>query len=196
MNRAMKNIWKAIKELEGEGFPPELVEQLWMEYNERLALSAEESQPGEWDKMYAVPQTQPKMGDHVALGYALLPHMLWQGYHYAPSPGQRKWLRETHGVTLGRTIVVDWVQVWDGTAHPRAFKFTSELHIDPKNRGKLVVSGVVSAPGRFFFESSQMDKEGKGDGVAGLDKGKAKKASGPRKARTLDEIMADLEGEV
>jgi hypothetical protein len=155
--------------------------------------------PSQWDVMYNLPTAAPLTTDRVGTEWTLSPQMMWAGYSYRLTRGQRKWLREVHGIDgLAQSVTISWVQVWDGTAHPQEFKFVSDRHVDPKSRSTLVVSGVITSPGKFFFESAQFDTElSLADAKAEDDNEVApRKKKATVKGKSVDELMAELEAQM
>ena len=153
------------------------------------------------DRNYSVPTECPKTADHLGEGRKsiLSAHQLWMGLSYELSPGQRKWFREFAGMTPSQTVTVGWVEVWEGTNHPRSFKIVSDQHVDPRNRSHVLVEFVVSEAGEFFRKSTAFDqelREEKKTGEAAVKIVKEVKQGKVKKPVDYDEFLQMLEEEV
>lgn len=196
----MKTTIEAIQLLEGEGYDLTSVRAA---YALRSRVSRERTAPSEHDRMYMVPVVAPAILDHLCVPH-LTADLAWGGYSYRLTPGQRKWFREVHGIDgLAPTITLLWVQTWEGTRHPRAFRFVSDRHV-ASGVTKLVTTGTVGEAGRFFYESAQFDTEiataraGDGDADASTAKPRGRRGKGTTtpKGSSLADLLADLDREV
>lgn len=158
--------------------------------------------PGEYDLRYKVPTEIPTILEHFdgKKPVTLAPHIMWPGYSYSLTPGQRRWFREFVGMTPSATVTVSWVETWPGTRHPRSFKIVSDVHVDPRHRAHVVNECVIRPAGGFFAKAQEFDDEADAERVGGEGDGEGK--TGGRKPRggkvavpvkTLDELMVDLE---
>lgn len=147
-----------LRGLEKLGFD---VKSAWMQLTTRVD-DYERGTPGDLDRRYSCPTTAPSIGAHFIEGLkpqVLAPHVMWAGYHYALTPGQRRWFREFTGMTPAQTVTISWIELWPGTQHPRAFKVVSDLHVDPRNRKHVISEFVVREPGAFFATAAAFDAE-------------------------------------
>ncbi len=169
----------ALRTLEGGNFE---VKELWRELTRRV----EDHERGVIDPddlPYHVPSVPPSIvdmfgdaGDGMVVSTAgvavipgrngqdrlpacLAPHLLWKGYHYTLTPGQRKWFRESAGMPPSRTVTIQWLEVWPGTDHPRSFRVESDVHVDPRHRAHVIREFHVKNAGRFFREAQVYDNE-------------------------------------
>lgn len=145
-------------------------------------LAEEHGVPSEWDLRYTLPDAPPSLGSHfeneklliaglskeqklvyrekiVQKPQELAPHVMWMGYHYSLTPGQRRWFREFTGMTPSATVTVSWVESWKGTKHPRSFKVVSDQHVDPRLRRHTIVEMVIRDAGKFFSQANEFDME-------------------------------------
>lgn len=145
----------ALRTLESHGFD---VKALWRELSTRVS-TWERGTPSEDDTRYTLPSVQPDLLNHLIDGrnQDLHPSVMWNGYSYTLSPGQRSILRDTYGLTPTQTVTVAWVEAWPGTQYPRVMKLTSDLHIDPRNRKHVLVSAVINDVGTFFKTAAELD---------------------------------------
>ena len=152
-----QKIESALRLLEGSGFD---VKQLWRDLTTRTS-EYERGEPSEDDRRYKLPLIPPKTEDHFdgSEPQVLSPSVLWVGFSYTLTPGQRAWLRETCSLTPTRTVTIGWVETWPNTQHPRAMLVRSDIHIDPKYRKHILVDVVVREVGKFFRESAERDAE-------------------------------------
>lgn len=160
------HIEAALRVLEGHGFD---VKSLWRELATRVS-TWERGTPSEDDVRYTLPSVQPDLLNHLVDGakQTLSPSVMWNGYSYTLTPGQRSILRDTYGLTPTQTVTVAWVEAWPGTQHPRVMKLTSDLHVDPRNRRHVLVSAVINDVGTFFKNAMELDEAERSERRFGL----------------------------
>lgn len=149
-------IESALRVLDAHGF---VTAPLWRDLAERSARH-ERGTPGEADKKYTCPATAPDIATHFAergVPQELAASVMWVGYSYALTPGQRGVLRDTYGLTPTQTVTVEWVEMWPGTQHPRSVKLKSDIHVDPRNRKHVLTSCVIRDVAAFFTAASELD---------------------------------------
>lgn len=152
-----EKISNALRTLESEGFN---VKPLWKELASRVEAD-EKAEPSPEDLKYKVPTEAPNIESHFdgKNPVELEAHVMWPGYHYTLSPGQRRWFREFTALTPSRTVTIGWVQTWKDTQHPRAFKVISDVHLDGQKRKHLLHEFVVRDAGKFFTTAAEFDAE-------------------------------------
>lgn len=186
-----------LRGLESLGFD---VKGAWRELTTRVD-AYELGTPGDLDLRYTCPATIPSINGHFVPGSGLRPtelsaHVLWTGYHYTLTPGQRKWFREFTGMTPAQTVTVAWLELWPGTLHPRAFKLVSDLHVDPRHRKHVITEWVVREPGSFFTTSTAFDNEVPAEKTLSLHVGDCKNWSSVHKWAVEDLAGVKLKGDV
>lgn len=158
--QAQKQVTDALATLEYYKYD---TKELWREYEVRVK-ARETGKPTPDQLRYVVPDVAPPMAGHLVgdgdgMPQALGAHVMWKGYHYGLTPGQRRWFRENEDMTPARTVTVVWVECWPGTNALKAFKIESDVHVDPQHRAHVLVSYVIRNATRFFDESARYDRE-------------------------------------
>lgn len=130
------------------------------EHAERMK-NVERGDPSPEDFRYALPQVPPKTEEHFIDGRPqdLAVSVMWPGFSYSLTPGQRAVLRDTYGMTPSQTGTVAWVEKWEGTVHARSFKLTADVHVDPRRRTHVLSSVVIRKVGEFFKSAAERDDE-------------------------------------
>lgn len=148
----------ALRHLESSGFD---VKALWSELSRRLS-AWDRGMPDDDDRRYPLPTAAPDLVVHLAAGRnaVLTSAMLWKGYSYTLSPGQRAWLRDNYDLTPTETVTVMWIETWTGddARFPRSLCLKSDLHV-PSNRRHVLTQAVIRNVGRFFRESAERDAQ-------------------------------------
>lgn len=144
----------ALRTLEANLFD---VKALWREHAQRLA-SWDTGAPDADDMRYVLPAAPPRLEDHLRDGAnsEMSANVLWDGFSYTLTPGQRAWLRDNYDLTPTETVTAVWIERWPGTVHPRAMRIDSDLHV-PASRKHVLKSVVIRNVGRFFRESEERD---------------------------------------
>ena len=75
------------------------------------------------------------------------------------TPGMRDTLRERHGLTPAKTIIVTHAAMFPGTNVIWQFAIKSAEHIDPRRRKHVLVEAVITPAAEFFEVSAARDKE-------------------------------------
>lgn len=171
---------QALATLRRVGLDPSAVVQQW---RQRLDEQENRMMPPK-DAKYTIPTEAPRVTDHFVEGNgrpaALAPHIMWAGYHYTLTPGQRRWFREVAGMTPAETVTVAWVEVWPRTQHPHSFKIVSDRHLDNRLRRRVINEWVIRSAEEFFTLATAFDLEGEADLAEDSDdapKAKARKMS-------------------
>ena len=133
---------------------------LWQAFAERTKAK-DTGLPDEDQLRYTTPTCAPTLAGHVVDGMpqAISAHVIWKGYHYSLTPGQRRWFREHEDMTPAKTVTVVWVECWPGTNALKAFKIESDVHVDPQHRMHVLTAYVIRNATKFFDESAQYDRE-------------------------------------
>jgi hypothetical protein len=134
--------------------------ELWRAFEARTKAK-DTGLPTEDQLRYTTPTAPPSLAGHVVDGMPqpISAHVIWKGYHYSLTPGQRRWFRENEDMTPARTVTVVWVECWPGTNALKAFKIESDLHVDPQHRMHVLTAYVIRNATRFFDESAKYDRE-------------------------------------
>ena len=151
----IQSIETALRLLEAEGF---ITIDLWREWEKRKT-AVELGKPSDEDCRYTLPTVPPAIANHLLDGVKeeLRPEVLWKGYSYSLTPGQRALLLDTYGLTPSMTITVAEVETWPGTQHPRAMTLVSDIHIDPRRRRHVLTQCVINEVGKFFMTAQEID---------------------------------------
>lgn len=159
----------ALRALESLGFD---VKPLWRELSDRIAR-AESGTPDADDLRYTIRGIPPTTEEHFVDGkpQVLDPYVLWSGFSYTLTPGQRSLLRDTYGMTPTQTVTVASVETWPGTLHPRTMKLVSDLHVDPRHRTKVLTSCIIRNVGEFFRKAEETDAATEAEKVFGVTEG-------------------------
>lgn len=132
----------------------------------------EEGVPTEEDMRYVLPTVPPDVATHFVDGtpQELGAAVLWVGYSYTLTPGQRSLLRDTYGMTPTQTVTVERVEAFTGTQFARVMKLRSDMHVDPKNRRHVLISATINNVAEFFRVARELDdvKEQVFGGVWGI----------------------------
>ena len=72
--------------------------------------------------------------------------------------GMRDVLRQAHGLTPTKVVVVTNAVVFPGTNILSQFTIKSALHVDPKQRRHVLIEAVISPAAKFFEQASRLDK--------------------------------------
>lgn len=152
-----KVVEQYLRSLDAYGFD---TKPLWRELASRVE-SYEAGTPGMEDVKYTCPLVPPSITEHLEGGkpQVLHPAVMWQGYHYMLSPGQRQYFREVLGMTPAQTVTIAWVELWKGTQHPRSFKVVSDEHVDPRLRRHTLTEVVIRNAGEFFTKAYEFEAE-------------------------------------
>lgn len=75
------------------------------------------------------------------------------------TPGMRDTLRERHGLTPAKTVIINHVVTFPGTNIIWQFGIKSAEHIDPRRRKHVLVEAVITPASEFFQVSAARDKE-------------------------------------
>lgn len=146
----------ALRTLDVHGFA---TQELWRELASRIA-TYERGTPGEADMRYTCPTVAPDIATHFTEGgvpQELSASVMWAGYSYSLTPGQRAVLRDTYGLTPTQTVTVDFIEMWPGTQHPRSVKLRSDVHVDPRNRRHVLTQCVIRDVATFFADAQEHD---------------------------------------
>lgn len=149
-----EQIARCLTFLQHEGYD---VKALWHEHTRRLDNIG--SPTGD-DLMFEFPLEYVPISDHFTKGdpEVLQCSNICVGRSYLLSPGQRQWIRENFDMTPTRTVTIRTAEAWQGTRHPRLLKFTSDMHVDPCHRSKILRDFTITRPGQFFRESQVIDQ--------------------------------------
>lgn len=199
----IEQIEQALRTLEAYGYDTVPV---WAEHNEWLhrlddhpitdhdsTWATRNEKPGSIDDHFVQILKKPVYGDDRSLGpvswvetreYA--PELLtsanaFEDRQFELTPGQRDTLREQHGLTPAKTIILSNVVTFPGTNVLRHFTIKSGEHIDPRRRKHVLVEAVVSAA-KFFETSAARDKE-REEAAVTSDIKAVKKGAAPKTAR-------------
>lgn len=102
--------------------------------------------------------------------------------HFTLTPGQRDVLRERHGLTPARHIIIVNVQTFPGTNLIASFTIKSAEHIDPRRRRHVLVEAVIINAAQFFQLGKARDDE-REVAKAETDTKRVKKGEEPRSAK-------------
>lgn len=176
------------------------VKPLWTELKERV-FAYENAQPTDLDLRYSVPTTAPSITSHFPEGESgepqeLRAEVMWSGYHYTLTKGQRKWFREFQGMIPSKTVTLGWIEVWPGTQCPRAFHMTSDVHVPSNLKGKGITSAVIRDVGAFFSKSAEFDAEEPVGKTLSLHVGDCKNWTTMHKWAVEDLVGVKLKGDV
>lgn len=136
------------------------VSGVWEEHNQWL-LSLDNYTITELDHTWATQAAEPStVQDHHEDGEyeVLTAARCFSDRQFTLSPGQRDTLREQHGLTPTKDILISNVVTFKGTNVIRNFTIKSTEHIDPRRRRHVLVEAVVSAA-KFFETAAARDKE-------------------------------------
>lgn len=145
-----------LRELDAHGFD---TKALWRELSTRVAVH-ERGTPSEADLRYTCPTVAPDLATHFSEGgvpQELSAGVMWAGYSYTLTPGQRAVLRDTYGLTPTQTVTVDYIEPWPGTQHPRNVKLRSDIHVDPRHRRHVLTQCVIRDVATFFADAQEHD---------------------------------------
>lgn len=78
---------------------------------------------------------------------------------YQLTSGQRDVLREKHGLTPAKTVIITNVTTFKATNVIASFTIRSAEHIDPRRRRHVLVEAVIAPAAQFFEQASMKDKE-------------------------------------
>lgn len=98
------------------------------------------------------------------------------------SPGMRDTLRERHGLTPAKHVVVTHAATFPGTNIVWQFTIKSAEHIDPRRRKHVLVEAVITPASEFFSVSAARDKEREVDKEQ-VDAKRVKRGEEPRSAK-------------
>lgn len=159
-------IEQALRLLESHAFD---VKPLWLDLAARTSRW-EGGTPGEDDVRYVLPTWPPDTATHFVAGQPQVMgvSVLWPGFSYTLTLGQRSILRDTYGLTPTQTVTCAWVESWPGTQHPRTLRLVSDIHVDPRNRRHVLVSCVIKDVGRFFKDAAELDTADRAERRFGL----------------------------
>ena len=153
-------------------------------------------QPTEDDHRW--PWSPPEnIDEHLSFGDSrpILSCALVVGRCYSLTPGQRDYVRERFNMTPAPLVRVTEVALYPGTQLIRRVTLVSELHVDPKNRRRMMTRFVLDRWGEFCTQAKANDEARRMDDVVDDDdnqpakRTKAEKSAKPRKLPTLDQLF-------
>lgn len=164
---------------------------LWAQLRAKLD-TYDNAMPNEDDLRYTIPADRREWSHVFDEDFPLLSNSnAYVGWQYELTPGQREWLRSRFGMTPARTVSIENLSTWRGTAHPRTMTLRSGEHVNPSLRKHTLSSCTITCVGTFFRESIAIDKareeESSTDRVVREDTTKPKKV-----VESLESIIADL----
>jgi hypothetical protein len=126
--------------------------------------------PPDADTRYTLPDVPPTTAEHFIGGAAqgLSASVLWPGFSYTLSKGQRALMREAYGMTPTATVTCVDVERWPGTQHPCRVSFKSDVHVDPRLRRAVLTHVTITHVGDFFAQAAELDEEARRERVFGL----------------------------
>jgi hypothetical protein len=148
--------------------------------------SLDRREPTELDSTWAS-QTSPSIiSEHTNEGVfeVLSAARCFADRQFTLSPGQRETLREQHGLTPTRDVLISNVVTFPGTKVISQFTLRSTEHISEERRRHVLVSAVIYPAATFFETSARRDKEREEEAVE-TDKKAVKKGAQPKTPKLL-----------
>ena len=204
----------ALRLLTAEGFD---TRQLWHAHNERCQ-NEDKRAPTEHDEKWATraeaptPVAEHLMEEHVVMFRITLddgrkifikqttidPEILtasncFPDRQYTLSPGQRDVLRERYGLQLSKIMIVTNVEMFPGTNVIASFQLEAGRHIDPRNKGAVLVKAVVRPAADFFEAGAKREKEAEERREEQRANGKKPSTVRRDPTPTLDALLASLD---
>jgi len=102
---------------------------------------------------------------------------------YQLSPGQRDTLRERHGLTPTKTVVVTHAATFPNTDILWQITIRSAEHVDPRRRKHVLIEAVITPASEFFKVAADRDKEREAE-RASEDAKRVKKGLAPISVKT------------
>ena len=94
---------------------------------------------------------------------------------------------------VGRTVTVEWVEMWPGTRSPRAMKVTSNIHIANDRRGKVQLTWIVENVAKFHAQAQEFDvKVDKVSEKTPAAKADPTKVKVPATKKSLEDMMKEF----
>ena len=209
-----ENIETALHLLTAKGFD---TKALWLAHNARLHDDGKR-EPTEHDEKWATRAAEPTpiaehlMEEHVSMFRITLddgrqvfikqttidPEILtaancFPDRQYTLSPGQREVLRERYGLQLSKVMIVTNVEMFPGTNIIASFRLEAGRHIDPRNKGAVLVKAVVRPAADFFEAGAKREKEAEERREEQRANGKKPSTVRRDPTPTLDALLASLD---
>ena len=177
----IEQVEQALRTLEAYGYNTEPV---WAEHNEWLRTL--DTRPvTAFDVTWATRNIAPSSVEEHFLGHEpelLRAAVAFEDRHFVLTPGQRDTLRERHGLTPARHVILVNVQTFPQTNVIASFTIKSAEHIDVRRRRHVLVEAVVINAAEFFEQGAARDKEREAE-LAEADTKRVKKGGEPKTAK-------------
>lgn len=98
------------------------------------------------------------------------------------TPGMRDTLRERHGLTPAKHVVVTHAAMFPNTNIVWQFTIKSAEHVDPRRRRHVLIEAVITPASEFFNVAAQRDREREAEKEQ-EDAKRVKKGEEPRTAK-------------
>jgi len=150
-------------------------------------------QPTEDDLRW--PWSPPEnIGEHLSFGDSrpTLSCAIAVGRCYSLTPGQRDYVRDRFNMTPAPLVRVLEVALYPDTKFIRRVTLASEIHVDPKNRKRIMTKFAIDKWGEFCTQSKANDDARKVDLTPDDDDTKpAKAAKSTKRQPTLNELFTE-----
>lgn len=205
---AIEQIEANLRNLEAYGYN---TSHIWAEHNAWL-LTLDTQQVTEFDKLWATRNVEPtNITEHLAEEHTRLVPIVhktkrnkivivgmkeekyddietlraataFPDRQYTLSSGQRTTLKERHGLTPAKVVVLTNVTTYPGTNIIWSLTIKSAEHIDPRRRRHVLVEAVIQPASQFFAAAAEREKEAEIERDE-ADAKRVKKGEEPRSAK-------------
>lgn len=151
--------------------------------------------PTEADLKWKCTTVAPTMEQHFKNGSPelLAPQTMWPGFAYSLTLGQRRWFGMFTGMSVGRTITVQWIEKWPGTQSPRSFKVTANMHVPNDRKAQTQTEWVVRDVNAFFEQSAVWDTPvAKVSDKESKEKADPTEVKVPKSKKSLEDMMKEF----